>query len=98
MPRSTTARAAIVINTPNNPTGKVFTREELTLIAELCQRHDAVAFTDEIYEHILYDGAEHVPIASLPGHGGPDRDRRRAVQDLLGDRVARRVGHRLAAS
>jgi aminotransferase len=57
----------VVINTPNNPTGKVFTREELTLIAELCQRHDAVAFTDEIYEHILYDGAEHVPIASLPG-------------------------------
>ena len=58
---------AIVINSPNNPTGKVFSREELTLIAELCVQHDAVAFTDEIYEHILYDGAEHVPIATLPG-------------------------------
>jgi aspartate/methionine/tyrosine aminotransferase len=58
---------AIVINTPNNPTGKVFTREELVLIAELCERHDAVALTDEIYEHILYDGARHVPIATIPG-------------------------------
>ena len=49
---------AIVINTPNNPTGKVFTREELELIAALCQEWDAIAITDEIYEHILYDGAE----------------------------------------
>jgi aminotransferase len=58
---------AIVINTPHNPTGKVFTRAELEMIAELCRRHDAVALTDEIYEHILYDGARHVPIATLPG-------------------------------
>ena len=63
-----TARTrAIVINTPNNPTGKVFSREELGLIAELCIEHDAIAITDEIYEHITYDGAEHVPIATLPG-------------------------------
>ena len=55
---------AIVINTPNNPTGKVFTREELQLIADLCQKWGVVAVTDEIYEHILYDGAEHVSIAS----------------------------------
>ena len=58
---------AIVVNTPHNPTGKVFTRAELEMIADLCQRHDAVALTDEIYEHILYDDARHVPIASLPG-------------------------------
>jgi aminotransferase len=58
---------AIVVNTPNNPTGKVFDRGELSLIAELCQQHDAVAITDEIYEHILFDGAVHVPLASLPG-------------------------------
>jgi aminotransferase len=58
---------AIVITTPNNPTGKVFSREELTFIAELCQRHDVLALTDEIYEHILYDGAVHVPMATLPG-------------------------------
>jgi len=58
---------AIVVNTPHNPTGKVFTRAELETIADLCRRHDVVALTDEIYEHILYDGAKHVPIASLPG-------------------------------
>ncbi len=58
---------AIVINTPNNPTGKVFTREELDLIAGLCIEHDVIAVTDEIYEHILYDGAEHVVLATLPG-------------------------------
>lgn len=58
---------AIVVNSPNNPTGKVFSREELATIAELCLRHDALAITDEIYEHILYDGAVHVPMASLPG-------------------------------
>jgi aminotransferase len=58
---------AIVVNTPNNPTGKVFTREELLLIARLVQQHDCLAITDEIYEHILYDGAAHVAMASLPG-------------------------------
>ena len=58
---------AIVINSPNNPTGKVFTRDELSVIADLCVRHDAIALTDEIYEHIVYDGATHIPIATLPG-------------------------------
>jgi aspartate/methionine/tyrosine aminotransferase len=58
---------AIVINTPNNPTGKVFTRAELEMIAALCIEHDVLAVTDEIYEHILYDGAEHVVMATLPG-------------------------------
>jgi aminotransferase len=58
---------AIVLNSPNNPTGKVFTRSELEVIANLCQEFDALAITDEIYEHILYDGASHIPIATLPG-------------------------------
>ncbi len=58
---------AIILNSPNNPTGKVFTREELSYIASLCQEFDALAITDEIYEHILYDGAVHIPIATLPG-------------------------------
>lgn len=58
---------AIILNSPNNPTGKVFTRDELSYIAGLCQEFDALAITDEIYEHILYDGAVHVPIATLPG-------------------------------
>jgi len=60
---------AIIVNTPNNPTGKVFREDELRAIAALCQEHDAVAVTDEIYEHILFDGARHVPMASLPGMG-----------------------------
>src|SRR5688572_6585265 len=58
---------AIILNSPNNPTGKVFSREELEYIAALCQEFDALAITDEIYEHILYDGAVHIPIMSLPG-------------------------------
>ena len=58
---------AIIINTPNNPTGKVFTREELQFIAGLCQHWDVLAVTDEIYEHILYDDNEHVAMASLDG-------------------------------
>ncbi len=57
----------IIINTPHNPTGKVFSREELTLIAELCQKWGVLAFTDEIYEHILYDGAQHIAMGALPG-------------------------------
>jgi aminotransferase len=58
---------AIIFNSPNNPTGKVFSRAELEIIADLCLRHDLVAITDEIYEHIVFDGLEHVPIATLPG-------------------------------
>lgn len=58
---------AIILNTPHNPTGKVFTRPELEFIRDLCVEHDALAITDEIYEHILYDGAEHLSIASLDG-------------------------------
>ncbi|HWW16804.1 MAG TPA: aminotransferase class I/II-fold pyridoxal phosphate-dependent enzyme [Candidatus Dormibacteraeota bacterium] len=58
---------AIILNTPNNPTGKVFTRTELELIRDLCVEFDVLAITDEIYEHILYDGTEHISMASLEG-------------------------------
>ncbi|MFL6306177.1 MAG: pyridoxal phosphate-dependent aminotransferase [Candidatus Sulfotelmatobacter sp.] len=58
---------AIILNTPNNPTGKVFTRSELELIRDLCLEFDVLAITDEIYEHILYDGTEHISMASLEG-------------------------------
>jgi aminotransferase len=58
---------AIILNTPNNPTGRVFTREELTFIAELCQEHNAFAFADEIYEYIIHVDRPHVSIATLPG-------------------------------
>jgi aminotransferase len=58
---------AIVINTPTNPTGKVFTRPELQLIADLCQQWDVLAIADEIYGHMVYDGLSHVPIAAIAG-------------------------------
>ena len=58
---------AIILNTPNNPTGKVFTRAELELIRDLCLEFNVLAITDEIYEHIIYDGTRHVSIASLDG-------------------------------
>jgi N-succinyldiaminopimelate aminotransferase len=57
----------LLLNTPHNPTGKVFTREELAGVARLCQAHDLVVVADEVYEHLTFDGARHVPIASLPG-------------------------------
>jgi len=58
---------AIIINTPNNPTGKVFSFDELSFIAELCIKWDVIAITDEIYEHIIYDNSRHISIASFPG-------------------------------
>ena len=61
------ATKAIILNTPNNPTGKVFTRGELESIRDLCVRWDAFSISDEIYEHLLYDGAEHISMATLEG-------------------------------
>lgn len=58
---------AVIVNTPHNPTGKVFTRAELELIAQLCRQHDVIAIADEVYDQLVFDGAEHVPIATLPG-------------------------------
>jgi aspartate/methionine/tyrosine aminotransferase len=58
---------AIILNTPNNPTGKVFTRAELELIRDLCLEFDVLAITDEIYEHILFDGTQHISMVSLEG-------------------------------
>ncbi|MDQ3359502.1 MAG: aminotransferase class I/II-fold pyridoxal phosphate-dependent enzyme, partial [Actinomycetota bacterium] len=57
----------VLLNTPHNPTGKVFTRSELELIAELAVEHDSWVVTDEVYEHLTFDGAPHLPIATLPG-------------------------------
>ena len=65
--RAVTGRTrAILLNTPHNPTGKVFSREDLELVSGLCRERDVLCITDEVYEHILYDG-EHVPMATLPG-------------------------------
>lgn len=63
----TSRTRAILVNTPGNPTGKVFNRRELELIAEIAIEHDLFVFTDEIYEYFLYDGAQHVSLATLPG-------------------------------
>jgi aspartate/methionine/tyrosine aminotransferase len=68
---------AIVVNNPHNPSGKLFSRAELGQIAELCAEHDVVALTDEIYEHIVYEG-EYVPLATLPGM----RERTVAINSL----------------
>jgi len=57
----------VLLNTPHNPTGKVFTREELELVCELARAHDAWVVTDEVYEHLAFDGRTHVPVATLPG-------------------------------
>lgn len=60
---------AVVVNTPHNPTGAVWGRDELEVVADACRRHDAVAISDEVYEHLVFDG-RHVPLASLPGMAG----------------------------
>lgn len=57
----------ILLNTPHNPTGKVFSRDELALVAELCQEHDVLAVTDEVYEHLVFEGHAHHPLAAFPG-------------------------------
>ena len=63
----TSKTRALILNTPQNPTGRVFTREELTLIAELCIEHDVTVISDEVYEHLVFANAQHIPIATLPG-------------------------------
>jgi aspartate/methionine/tyrosine aminotransferase len=63
----TSRTRAVIVNTPNNPTGKVFTRDELELIAEQCRRTNAYAITDEIYQFLVYDGCQHISLATLPG-------------------------------
>src|ERR1700730_3696275 len=79
---------AIIVNTPNNPTGKVFSREELESIRDLCVRWNAFAVTDEIYEHIIYDGAQHISMASLDGM----RDRAITINGMSENSTVRRWG------
>ncbi len=63
----TSRTRAILVNSPHNPTGTVFTRAELEALAALCVEHDLIAICDEVYEHLVFDAAEHVPLATLPG-------------------------------
>ena len=73
---------AIIINTPNNPTGKVFSRAELEFIRDLCVKFDVIAITDEIYEHVLFDGAEHISMARIQGMSERTITIKRAVEEL----------------
>jgi N-succinyldiaminopimelate aminotransferase len=66
----TPSTKAILLNSPHNPTGTVFTRDELTAVAALCVEHDLIAITDEVYEHLTYDDVVHIPLATLPGMAG----------------------------
>jgi aminotransferase len=91
--RTVTSRTkAIVVNTPGNPSGKIFTRMELENIAELADRHDLFVLTDEIYEYFLFDGREHVSVASLSGMAD-DYDRR-ILQDIQHHGMANRIQRR----
>jgi N-succinyldiaminopimelate aminotransferase len=65
--RSTPKARVILVNSPHNPTGRVFTREELQRIADFAIEHDLIAITDEVYEHLVFDGLEHIPLCTLPG-------------------------------
>ena len=76
---------ALLLNTPANPSGKVFTREELERIACLCREHDTYVITDEIYEHMTYDGLRHISPGFLAGDVGADRHDQRLLQDLQRD-------------
>ena len=87
---------AIIINTPNNPTGKVFSREELQFIADLCLKWGVLAVTDEIYEHILYDGARHVSHGLSARHARADHHHQFHLQDVQPDRLAGGLGGGLA--
>ena len=86
---------AIVVNSPHNPTGKVFSRDELGADRLVCLEHDLLAFTDDIYEHIVYDGDAH-PAGDAAGHGRPDGLDQLDVEDVLRDRLAGRLGDRRA--
>ena len=82
---------AILFNSPMNPCGKVFTAEELAFIAELVQRHDTYAICDEVYEHLVFDGASAHPADDAARHAGPDDADRQRRQDVFADRMEGRL-------
>ena len=88
----------IIINSPNNPTGRVFTRDELTLISRLCVKYGVIACTDEIYEHIVYDGGSSHPDWAHTRDGGSDRHDQFVVEDLFRYGVACGVGKRTSGA
>ena len=87
----------VLLNSPHNPTGKVFSRDELSVVAELCRSRDLVAVCDEVYEHLVYEGS-HVPLATSRRDGRAHADDLLARQDVLGDGLEGRVGVRAGVS
>ena len=87
---------AVVVNTPQNPTGKVLDEEDLGFIAELCRAHDRFAITDEIYEHITFDGHRHRCLALCRRDGGAYAGGELGLEDRARDRLARRLGDHAA--
>ena len=83
----------VLVNSPHNPTGKVFDVAELDAIARVCVEHDLIAVTDEVYEHMVFDG-EHVPLASRPGMAERTLDDLVGGQDVLVHRLEDRLGVR----
>ena len=86
----------MILCNPSNPCGKVFTREELKIIADLAEKYDAYVITDEVYEHIVYAPNKHTYFASLPGMWKRTLSLQLAVQDLLHHRLASGLYHRAA--
>ena len=93
-----TKTRAIILNTPHNPTGRVFTLEELTLIADLCKEHDVTVISDEVYEHLIFDSARAHPDRHAAGDVRAHGDGQQPGQDLQRDRLENRLGLRRAGT
>ena len=90
----TAGPGCMLVNSPHNPTGTVLTPEELAAVAEVAVEHDLVVVTDEVYEHLTFDGHRHVPLATLPGMRERTLTLSSAGKSLLVHRLEGRLGHR----
>ena len=88
---------AVLFNNPLNPAAVVYPREDLELLARYCQEFDAVAICDEVWEHVIFDGREHIPLITIPGHARPHHQDRLRRQDFFADRLEDRFCLRRAA-
>ena len=89
---------AVLFNNPLNPAAVVYPREDLELLARFCQEFDSVAICDEVWEHVIFDGREHIPLITIPGHARPHHQGRLGRQDLLADGLEDRLRLRRAAA
>ena len=89
---------AVLFNNPLNPAAVVYPREDLELLARFCQEFDAIAICDEVWEHVIFDGREHIPLITIPGHARAHHQGRLGRQDLFADRLEDRLRLRRAAA